>query len=193
MIVNLDNSSRRALAIGLLAIVVLTMIAAIVLPTWWFHARYDRALQDYGDQLARHTRIAATREASERSLASLRERRIHQLFLKSPSPTVAASELQDLARNAIEVSGARLISVNVPPHRDEGRYRVIQVSVQLSASSPALRKFLHTLESTQPLVLVESLAVRQTVGTGFRPAPGTEPEMFVQVDLVGHTIGGGAL
>lgn len=185
----LTDSQRRLLAIALAIALLGVVAAAIALPTWWLNQRYDRALADFGDQLVRHQRIVATRDAAEATLNSLRARQTGRLFLRSASPTVAASELQDLARAAIESNGARLISVQIPPSREEGRYRIVTINVQLSATGPALRRILHSLESSQPLVLVDSVTIRQSVGTGFRPAPGTEPEMFVQMELVGHAIG----
>lgn len=191
MTLAMNESRRRLLAVGLAIVLLLVVIAAIAVPTWWLHQRYDRVLADFGDQLVRHQRIVATREATEANLNALRARQTGRMFLRSASPTVAASELQDLARTAIESNGARLISVQIPPSREEGRYRVVTINVQLSASGPALRRILHSLESSQPLVLVDSVTVRQSVGTGFRPAPGTEPEMFVQMELVGHAIGVG--
>lgn len=185
----LSDSQRRVLAIGLAVALLLVVIAAVAVPAWWLNQRYDRAIADFGDQLVRHQRIIATREATEAKLNALRARQTSRLFLRSASPSVAASELQDLARGAIESNGARLISVQIPASREEGRYRLVPINVQLSATGPALRRILHTLESSQPLILVDSLTVRQSVGTGFRPAPGTEPEMFVQMELVAHAIG----
>jgi general secretion pathway protein M len=190
MIANLNGGQRRALAIGLALLALLCIVAAVAVPAWLWHQHYNRALADYGNQLARHQRIAATKDATEAKLTALRGRQLNKLFLKNPSPTIAASELQDLARSAIESAGARLITVQIPAHRDEGRYRLVTVNVNLSATGPALRRILHSLESAQPLVLIENVTVRQSVGTGFRPAPGTEPEMFVQFELTGYAIGG---
>ena len=190
MIATLTAGQRRTLAIGLAVLVVLLLVGAFAVPTWFAHDHYNRALSDFGDQLARHQRIAATREATEAKLTALRARQINKLFLKNPSPTIAASELQDIARAAIESAGARLISVQLPTHRDEGRYRLVTLNVNMSATAPALRRIFHALENTQPLLLIDGVTVRQSVGAGFRPAPGTEPEMFVQFDLTGYAIGG---
>lgn len=190
MMARLTDGQRRAFAIGLAVLALLCVVAAVAVPVWLRHRHYDRALEDFGSQLARHERIAATKDATEAKLAALKGRQLNKLFLKNPSPTIAASELQDLARAAIEAAGARLITVQIPAHRDEGRYRLVTVNINLSATGPALRRILHSLESAQPLVLIENVTVRQSIGTGFRPAPGTEPEMFVQFELTGYAIGG---
>jgi general secretion pathway protein M len=191
MIKRMNDAQRRLLAVGLAVLLVVVLVAGFAVPAWLGHRHYNRALADYGDQLARHQRVAATREATEAKLAALRGRQLNTLYLKNPSPTIAASELQDIARSAIEAAGARLITVQIPPHRDEGRYRQVTINVNISATGPALRRILHSLESAQPLMVIENVTIRQSVGAGFRPAPGTEPEMFVQFELSGYAIGGG--
>jgi general secretion pathway protein M len=192
MITQLPPNQRRALAIGLAVAVLLVLAALVAYPVWNRHVHYDRALSEFGDQLVRHQRIAGTREATEARLAALRAKQPQKDFLKSANPTVAASELQDLVRTAIESSGARQISIQIPAHRDEGRYRLIFVNVNVTANGPALRRLMHLIETRQPRLLIENLSVRQSVGTNFRPAPGNDPEMFVQFDVVGIAVGAGS-
>lgn len=191
MIAKLTPEQRRLLAIGLAVLVCLMLIAAVVVPAWKLHQHYDRALAEYGDQLARHLRIAATRDVTETKLAALRVKQPQRDFLKNPNPTVAASELQDLVRGAIDSSGARQVAISVPPYKDEGRYRQISVNVNVLATGPALRRLLHGLETKQPRLMIENFTARQSVGTNFRPAPGNDPEMFVQFDVIAIAVGGG--
>ncbi|MBL8515968.1 MAG: type II secretion system protein M [Betaproteobacteria bacterium] len=190
MIAGLSDARRKSLAVGMALLVLLALGAAVVVPTWWLHQRYDKALADFGDQLARHQRIAATRDVVNTRLEKLKATQTQRRFLKSATSPVAASELQDIVRAAMDLAGVRFISIQFQPHKDEGRYRQITVSVSMSATGPALRRMLHTLESGQPFVFIDGITIRQSVGPGFRPAPGTEPEMFVQADLVAYTIGG---
>lgn len=190
MIAKLTPEQRKALAIGLALLAVLLIIAAIAYPIWNRHQHYDLALRDYGDQLARHLRIAATRESTEARLAAMKARDPMRDFLKNPNPTVAASELQEIVRTAIESSGARQIAIQIPAHKDDGRYRHIFVNANVTATGPALRKLLHALENRQPRLTIENFSVRQSVGTNFRPVPGSDPEMYVQFDVVGVAIGG---
>lgn len=191
MIAKLTPEQRRLLAIGLALLVIFLLLAAVAVPAWKLHQHYDRALAEYGDQLARHLRIAATRESTEAKLTALKAMQPQRDFLKNPNPTVAASELQDLVRTAIESSGARQIAISVPPHKDDGRYRQISVNVNVTATGPALRRLLYGLETKQPRLMIENFTARQSVGTNFRPAPGNDPEMFVQFDVVGFAVGGG--
>jgi hypothetical protein len=58
--------------------------------------------------------------------------------------------------------------------------------VQFFATTPALQKVLNALESQQPYLLVDNLTVRPlNAFRGFKPAPGAEPEVNVQLDVSG--------
>lgn len=188
----LEPRHRRALAVGLMLAVILLMFLLVAAPIWYFHRHYDQALAAYGDQISRKERIVAAREATERKLAILRARQIERNFLKGSNPNLAAAELQDIFRTAIEPSGAKLTTVFNLPHKEDGRYRQIGLSVNMTATGPALRKVLHQLETGRPQILVDSITVRQSVGTNFRPTPGNEPEMFVQMEIVAFSKAGGS-
>jgi len=188
MMRHLNARQKRGLAIGLAILVCLLALATVVGPVWWLHDRYDRALDDFGSQLSRHLRVVSSKEAIEARLVALKAEQQSRSFLKSPNPTNAATEIQDAVRSAIESNGARFVAVQIPPHKDEGRYRQVTINVQLSANGPSLRRVLHAIESGQPRLLVENFSVRQTVGAGYRPVPGVEPDMFVQLDVVGFAL-----
>jgi len=58
--------------------------------------------------------------------------------------------------------------------------------VQFFATTPNLQKILYALETQQPYLVVENLSLRPlNAFRGFRPAPGQEPEVNVQLDVVG--------
>ena len=86
----------------------------------------------------------------------------------------------------IESSGGRLITVQAPTYKEEGRYRQISVNVQLTANIFALRKILNAIESNVPYLFVDSLMVRTQIPSTFRPQPGQEPEMYVSLDVSGY-------
>ena len=58
--------------------------------------------------------------------------------------------------------------------------------MQFFATTPALQKVLQSLESQQPYLVVDTLTVRPlNAFRGFKPAPGAEPEVNVQLDVSG--------
>jgi len=60
--------------------------------------------------------------------------------------------------------------------------------VQFFATTAALQKILLALEGQPPYLSVENMTLRPINGfRGFKPAPGQEPELNVQLDVVGYS------
>jgi hypothetical protein len=85
----------------------------------------------------------------------------------------------------VEANGGRLITMQAPNVKDEGRYRQITVNVQLTANIFALRKILNAIDNYTPYLFVDNLMVRSQVPGNFKPGPGAEPEVFVQFEVSG--------
>jgi len=117
----------------------------------------------------------------------MRARESRKFFLRPGAPALSAAEGQEVMRQLIEGNGAKLITMQVPPSKEEGRYRQVTVNVQLTANINALRRILHAIESSTPYLFVDNVMVRSSVPSNFRPAPGAEPEMFVQFDVYGYS------
>jgi general secretion pathway protein M len=179
---------RRKAAAGILLGVVVLAIAAIGVPAWLAHRHYDRALEDIDKRLVRYERLAAARPELERKLEAVRAMGSRKYFLKANAASLSAAELQERVRQFVEGNGGRTISVQGVPSRDEGRFRQVIVTIQINANAPALRSILAKIESAEPYVTVESLTVRSQVPPGYKPNPGSEPEMFVQLDVSGFML-----
>jgi len=181
----MNPTQSRRLALLLLALAVAAVIALIAVPTWLAHRHYDNAIAEFGDRLARYQRIASTRPLVARQLEAMRAKDVRRLFLRSGAAAFSAAEAQEALRGIIEQNGGKLITVQAPISRDDGRYRQITVSVQLTANAIALRRILNAVETHTPFLFVDNLMVRTQVQSNFRPAPGAEPEMFVTLDITG--------
>jgi hypothetical protein len=94
-------------------------------------------------------------------------------------------------RTMIETHGGKLITMQAPVAKDEGRYR--QYNDQPAAERNHLRAAPHPArDRDEPAVLfVDNLQVRSQVPANFRPAPGNEPEMYIQMDVTGYALVGG--
>jgi len=179
---------RRKAALGFLLACVAAAVAVVALPLWFAHRHYDEALDDIDRRLLRYERLAAARPQLQQKLESVRALGSRKYFLKASAPSLAAAEIQERVRQFVEGNGGRLISVQVAQPREDGRFRQVTVTVQANANIIATRKILHDVETSEPYLLVESLMVRAQVPPGFKPAPGFEPEMFVQLDVSGYAI-----
>jgi general secretion pathway protein M len=184
-----QSQSRRA-AIGLLFAAALGTLAVIVVPFYMLNRYYDNALADYSGKLDRFRRIAGSRIAATQQLDAIRAVEPRKGFLRSGAPALSAAEAQEALRTIIEANGGRLVTMQAPVSKEEGRYRQLMVNVQLTGTIFALRKILHAIETNQPALYVDNLQVRSQVPANFRPNPGAEPDVYMQMDVIGYSISG---
>jgi len=185
---SLNPVQSRRLAIAILVAVVAAAAAIVLAPVWIGNRHYNAALDDYSDKLERYGRIAGTRAQIARQLEATRAKEPRKNFLRGPTVPLGAAETQEAIRSIVERSGGKLITMQPPVTKDEGRYRAVTVNVQLTANIIALRAILHAIETNVPFLFVDSLSIRSQVPGNFKPVPGAEPEVFVQMDVTGYLI-----
>jgi hypothetical protein len=182
----------RALAIVLLVLAVLLALAVIVAPFALLHHHYDAAIETLQERLAAHLSVAAQAPEYRKALDALRTVNGRRFFLSNTAPNLAAAELQDFVRGAIENNGGRITTIQTAQPRDDGRFRQVGINVQLFATTPNLQKIIYTLETQVPYAVVENITVRPlNAFRGFKPAPGNEPELSVQLDVTGYAFAEG--
>jgi general secretion pathway protein M len=179
------QQSKR-LAILVLIAAVLFIVGPIAGIVWYVNHYYDVQLAEKQDRIERYQRIASTRPAISRQLDAMRAKETRKFFLRTGATALSAAEAQEAVRSIVETSGGKLITMQAPSSREEGRYRQITVVVQLTANVQALRRILHALESNMPYLFVDNVTIRSQVTGQHRSAPGQEPEMFVSFDVSGY-------
>ena len=183
-IARLPASQQRALAVLLLVVAIAAALAVLLLPVYLLHRHYDDAIASLGDRLDRYRRVAAQAPEYRKALDAMRERNGRRFFLKNLAPNLAGAELQELVRAAVEGNGGRITTSQNQAPKDEGRFKQIGVNVQFFATTPNLQKILHAIEVQQPYLVVENMTLRPlNAFRGFKPAPGQEPEINVQLDV----------
>ena len=131
-------------------------------------------------------RVAAQGPEYRKALDAVRARDGRRFFLKNTAPNLAGAELQDMVKAAIENNAGRLTTISITAPRDDGRFRVIGVNLQLFATTANLQRILYTVETQQPYLVVENMRISPlNAFRGFKPAPGSEPEVNVLLDVVG--------
>jgi general secretion pathway protein M len=178
----------RRFAIALLFVAIAAAVAAIGIPAWLLHRHYDLVLDESLGKLERYRRIAGTRPEVAHQLQAMRTKEPRKFFLRSGAVALSAAEAQEAVRTVVEANGGKLITMQAPVSRDEGRYRMVSVNVQLTANIIALRKILDAIDANTPFLFIDNLMVRSQVPGSFRPQPGIEPEMFVQFDVYGYSL-----
>ena len=187
--VTMTPAQSRGLAIGLAVAVVFAVLALVVVPVVLAHLHYDRSIADSSDRLERYRRIAAQAPEYRKALDAMRARDGHRFFLHNTAANLAGAELQELVKAAIEGNGARITTSQNPPARDDGAMKQIVANVQFFATTPALAKILYQLETQQPYLVIDNLSVRPVNAMrAFKPAAGQEPELNVQIDVIGFAL-----
>ena len=188
-IARLSPSRQRALAAALAVVAIVVALSLLLVPLVLLHKHYDDTIDALTDRLDRYRRVAAQAPEYRKALEAMRERDSRRFFLRNTAPNLAGAELQELVRSAIEGNGGRITTSQNQAPRDEGRFREITVSVQFFASTPALQKILYAIESGPPYMLVENMTVRPlNAFRGFKPQPGQEPEVNVQLDAAAYAL-----
>lgn len=174
----------RWLAVGLLLAAAALALGVLLLPVVLLHKHYDDAIGSLTDLLDRYRRIAAQAPEYRSALDAMREKDGRRFFLKNTAPNLAGAELQEIVRGAIEGNGGRITTSQNPAPKGEGRFKQITVNMQFFATTPNLQKILHALEIQRPYLVVENITLRPlNAFRGFKPGPGQEPEINVQLDV----------
>jgi hypothetical protein len=183
LVAKLSPGQSRALALALLLALVSAVAAVLLVPALLLHRHYDAAIESANDRLVRYKRVAAQAPDLQRALDTVREKNGRRFYLRNTAVNLASAELSELAKTAIESAGGRITtSQNIPPKDDE-RFKQLGVNVQFFATTANLQKILAALESQEPLVSIHSLTVRPVNAfRGFKPPPGQEPEVIVQIE-----------
>jgi hypothetical protein len=182
----LSPAQQRALAVALLVAAIVAVLAVVFGPIILLHRHYDGAIADTSDRLRRYQRVAAQAPELRGALTAMQQRDARRFFLKNTAANLAGAELQEIVKTAIENNGGRITTSQNTSPRDDGRFRQIGVNVQFFATTPSLQKILLAIESSQPYLLVDNLTIRPlNAFRGFKPAPGQEPELNLQLDVAG--------
>ena len=188
-IAKLPAKRQRALAVALLVVAVALALSVLLVPLLLLHKHYDDTIAELSDRIERYRRIAAQAPEYRKALDAMRERDGRRFFLKNSAPNLAGAELQELVRGAIEGNGGRITTSQNAAVKDEGRFKQIGVNVQFFANTPNLQRILHALETQQPYLVVENITLRPlNAFRGFKPAPGQEPEINIQLDVAAFSL-----
>ena len=180
----MSPARQRLVALGILLVALAALVGALVVPLLLLHRHYDRAIEDLGDKLTRYRRVAAQAPELRTALDAVRTRDGRKFYLRNTATNLAAAELQELVKAAIENNGGRITTSQNTTARDDGRFKQVGVNVQFFATTPALQKILAAIETQQPYLVVDNIAVRPlNAFRGFKPGPGQEPELNLQLDV----------
>jgi len=184
----LSKNQSRTLAIGLLILILTIGVLLLFIPINMLHRHYDQSLDSLADYLGRYRHVIATHAEVQSALDQVKQKNGRQHFLRNTGVALAASEIQETAKNLIEANGGKLVSMQVVPFKDDGGYRRVTVNIQFISNLPTLRKILYAVETVQPYLLLDNVSIRSQANALNKGAPVTEPELIAQFDASGYTL-----
>ncbi len=186
----LTPRQSKMLAGSILAALVLLILTIVVGPISWLYYHYDQAIDKQADLLARYSRLGATTADLARQLEALKAKNPREFFLKSTVPAMAASEVQEMVKTAVEGNGGKVISLQIPAHKDDGNFRKVTVNIQMSATVTATQKIFYALETQKPYFLLDNVSIHSNALRIPRDANplGPEIEHIVQFDVFGYAV-----
>lgn len=186
----IGSRQKKAAAVAILLLLLAIACAALFLPVWLLNRHYDMALEDATNRLERYSKIVGTRDALQKQALEVKALEAQRHFLKGNSPALAAAELQEQAQVIFDASGAKVSSIQVLPHKDDGLYRQVSVQVQLQAPLTALKGMLYGLESAHPYLFLDNFSIRAPNMQVNRGELLNEQDLIVQFDVTGFALKG---
>lgn len=185
------NTHQRILAVLLLALVLAgihQLVEGVLVAKYQFYATQIQQLQD---RLYKLNGMLATRPDLEARLRQLKQDESVQVyFLQQASPTLAATELQQRVKNAVESHGGTLTSTQILPVAEESGFTKVAIRVMLNGDTEGLQKILYDLEAQTPLLFIDNLQISSRQVRQFRQDRRAAPDMSVQLttqfELIGY-------
>jgi general secretion pathway protein M len=174
MIEKLDRKQQRQLAVGILAALVIAVLAITAGPVWMANASRQAALDDAHERLQRYQQIAARdKELLPQYQALLQKQRSAGNHLRSETSAVAGAELQRLVKAITGKNQAQIVSTQLLPVSEEQGFLRVALKVRLRGQLPAILQSLYDIETDDIYMFVDGLALRDNMvgrtNAQFRP------------------------
>lgn len=169
---NLGDSKlkHRIAAVSLLLLLVALVGLLVVQPLWQRYAANRAAIEDLEDKVARFESIAMRQASLEQELArTQRAMNLSILTLEADSATLAAADLQERVKAAVQDAGGSLTSTQILEAEKVDAFERVSVNVRMTGATPAVQKSLYALEHGRPLLVIDDMLIvsrRTTVRLG---------------------------
>ena len=159
MIYNLPKPMRRAIALGLLGLVVGSAGLFIVRPVWFHISNLKDSIEQERMMTTRLLALANDDSARQSLEQQTKAAKALGLFIEGESESIRLAALQSSLSSIAAANGVKLRSSRNLPGREKGDLRLAGVQLQLAAPIEKLQKILFDIEQSKPSLFVDSLQV----------------------------------
>jgi general secretion pathway protein M len=190
MMFSLSPWQSRALALTLLFLMLFGIYLVVARPLLGLHESYRGAIEQAEDRLSRYKDIIAHKGILQQRLNALRSSRAAQdMYLRNPTPTLAAAQLQERVKQVIAANQGTLLSTQIMPEKSEGKLMQVTVKVAMRGTIDTLQKVVYALEGGRPFLFLDDVFIRAySLRRGNQTAVS---EMEIRFDVSGYLVPGG--
>jgi general secretion pathway protein M len=189
-----DRERSKPLAIALL-------VAALLLVYFagfhWFvvrHASLSDRIGDLEDRIARYKGTVAQAGPMRERLNVLRASQMDsQLFLAGSDPSIATAELVRLLREWVESTAAdtdlcRITNTSPRRYNEPERFQSVRLNVRMQCPLDDFMRVLYEMESSVPLVFIDSIMINQRLTPDMRQRRGSQPygQLDIRFEMYGY-------
>ena len=184
MIERLPPLQRRILAIAILALVVMSLAAALWFPLAYLQ-RQDAVLLSGQHRIAElQARIPGREEllAQARLLEDSTE--MGRALLPGSTPAVAAAQLQGELAGMAAAMGGEVTTVQILEAEEAPPFARIGLRLSLSGDTATVRDFLYAVETREPMLIVRRMDL--SIGSGQGDETAENPTLAATFEIYGY-------
>ncbi len=186
-IMGLPQAQRRLLAVLLLLLAVVLVVRLILVPIWSTYVGNRDAIARLQDDIARYSRLSNQVVELQSSVDEIDQSdELARYVLSQGSEPLAAAALQDRVKSAVTSSGGTLTSTQVLPAKADQGFRHVIVNIRMAASTEALQRVLHELESGLPYLITDEIVILSRSNRKRRKATAAADLLDVRFNLNGY-------
>jgi general secretion pathway protein M len=157
----LSPVQQRALAVGLLVLLLAAVYGVLVAPLIAKSNEYGDTIADLEQRLTRYRQVVARKSVVSAQLKRMQsDLAAKGHFIRKDTPALASAELQQQIKEMISASGGQLNSTQVVPARQEDSFTRVAIKVHMLGTIEVFEKVLYDIESARPLLMVDDLQIR---------------------------------
>jgi general secretion pathway protein M len=187
MTTELSPAMRRFLAVGLLLVLVALVWSLVAAPLLDARSEAQRTIDRLQPLLERGRAAVSGTAALQAELTQLKERRNSAGgLLDGSNESIAAVQLQERLKSAVDHVNGDMRSTQVLPARDDGGFRRMTVRAQLSMNLAALQHVIYELEASLPYLFLDNVEITEHSANRRVKQADDDPLLDVQLDLFGY-------